>query len=88
MNKTRLSHPDPFATLVQLTAGALSRPALNAATPRVPATEQAHSLFDRLDTWLWRARQRDLERSLAGATDAVDLEQRLAKRIGVFGRYV
>jgi hypothetical protein len=79
--------PDPFATLVNLTAGALSgphRPAEDAARPD-PAPR---SLFDRLDAWLWTARQRDLERALAGATDAADIDRRLRDHVGVLGRYI
>lgn len=40
-----------------------------------------------LDRLTWRARQRDLERWLAGAADAADLEQRLrAAERGLFRR--
>jgi hypothetical protein len=84
--------PDPFATLVGLTANALSRRA--PGTEGAPASltkrdsDAGRSLFDRLDAWLWRARQRDLERALEGASDVAEVERRLAHRIGLFGRYV
>jgi hypothetical protein len=79
--------PDPFATLVQLTAGALSAPVAMADDAVRPAARR-RSLFDRLDAWLWTARQRDLEHALAGATDVADLESRLRDQVGMFGRYV
>lgn len=36
--------------------------------------------FERLDQWLWRERQRELESRLADAVDLPDLEQRLRER--------
>ena len=88
MKPNRLTYADPFTTLVQLTASALSgtRQVADQA-PEVTASDAGQSLFDRLDGWLWRARQRELDRSLADATDVADLEHRLADRVGLFGRY-
>lgn len=74
---------DPFATLVSLTAAALS---LTPIAPREPspasrkAPKPAGSLLERLDRWLWRSRQRELERALASSTDIVDVEARLRAR--------
>ena len=74
---------DPFATLVSLTAAALS---LAPIAPREPdaeprkAVNPAGSMLQRLDRWLWRLRQRELERALASATDVVDVEARLRAR--------
>lgn len=84
----RPSH-DPFSTLVSLTAAALSatpRPRLE--VPSKPRQPQGVSLFARLDRWLWNERQRDLERALTLATDAVDVEHRLrAHELGLLRRY-
>ena len=77
---------DPFATLISLFAAGLSAPsATRAPYPDVPAvsakpTANGGSLLDRLDRWLWKARQRDLERALTFATDVVDVERRLRER--------
>ena len=86
--------PDPFATLIRLTASALSRdrgepaaPGATAAPAALAATPRPRSLLDRLDAWLWRARQRDLERALQHAPDLATAERLLAERIGPFGRY-
>lgn len=74
---------DPFATLASLTAAAFS---LIPNAPRPPTAKPgptlstAGSLFQRLDRWLWRSRQRELERALASATDVVDVEARLRSR--------
>jgi hypothetical protein len=74
---------DPFATLVSLTAAALSRP----GTPRTNAPAapdksvvRGGSLWDRLDRWLWRERQRELERALTSAVDIAEIEARLRDR--------
>jgi len=74
---------DPFGTLISLTAAALSAPrAAHSDVPAVPAKPAARggSLLDRLDRWLWKARQRDLERALTFATDVADVERRLRAR--------
>lgn len=86
--------PDPFATLVQITAGGLAGSRLPTSTPseaafRTPepmVRPPARSLLDRIDDWLWRQRQRDLERSLANAADIVEVERRLRER-SLFHRY-
>jgi hypothetical protein len=92
MKNRSSTFPDPFATLVGLTANALSgRTPGNAAEPAhavESGSDSGRSLLDRLDAWLWRARQRDLERALAGAGDVAEIERRLSDRIGLFGRYV
>jgi hypothetical protein len=81
--------PDPFATLTRLTASALSGNGRERVQPEpaIPSTPRPRSLFDRLDAWLWRARQRDLERALQHAPDVAAAERLLAERIGPFGRY-
>ena len=59
---------DPFSTLVALTASALARNRGPQGRPERPARSLAgKSLLDRLEGWLWRARQRDLEQALATA---------------------
>ncbi len=60
-----------------------------AALPRTDAAASAApGWLERLDRWLWRQQQRDLEASLAGATDLCDLERRLrAIERGVGARY-
>jgi len=77
---TRRTPIDPFATMVSLTAAALTgstarqtqEPARNARSPR--------SIFERIEHWLWSARQRELERALTTATDVADVESRLRAR--------
>jgi len=88
MNSSRLPFSDPFATLVELTAGALNpRPRAN-AEPRVPTRPPARSLLDRLDAWLWQQRQREVERALADSTDVYEVERRLRGETSLFHRYV
>ena len=77
---------DPLETLFSLFAAGLSAQPLPRAPRRDVATESENpptrggSLLDRLDRWLWKARQRDLERALTFATDGVDVERRLRER--------
>jgi hypothetical protein len=74
---------DPFATLISLTAAALSAPASPRADPApavAPPAARGGSLLDRLDRWLWKARQRDLERALTTAVDVTEVEARLRDR--------
>ena len=77
---------DPFATLISLFAAGLSVPPASRTPGRdFPAvsgkpTAYGGSLLDRLDRWLWKARQRDLERALTFATDVSDVERRLRER--------
>jgi hypothetical protein len=74
--KHSLTHlpPGPVEALVER----LSR-------PREPARHEERSsalrpsMAERLETALWRWRQRELERALEGATDAADLEARLRR---------
>lgn len=84
---------DPFAPLAALTAAALTgplappRPAQDGGTPSRTPRERV-SLFDRLDNWLWRARQVEFERTLASSGDVVELEARIrARQVGVLHRY-
>ena len=42
-----------------------------------PSSTAKRSLLERLDDWLWRLKQRDRERYLAGAKDVFELEQRM-----------
>ena len=81
--RTLHPHRDPFATLISLTAAALIEP----VTPRAGAARtsdqpaaKAVSLWDRLDHWLWKLRQQDLERALTSAVDVADIEARLRDR--------
>lgn len=74
---TRARLTDPFATLINLTAAALTAPSLTAADAGTPARP---SLLDRLDRWLWTGRQKDLERALTTASDAAEVESRLRAR--------
>jgi hypothetical protein len=41
------------------------------------APPRRRGLFERLDHWLWRRRQRDVDAHLARATDVHDLEARM-----------
>ena len=80
--------PDPFATLIRLTAGALSGRREAVASEEAYTAPRPRSLFDRLDAWLWRARQRDLDRALAHAPSLAAAERLLSERVGPFGRYL
>jgi len=54
-----------------------------ASASAIPATAPARAsapslgLFERIDAWLWRRQQRDVEAYLARATDRCDLEARV-----------
>ena len=85
MNINKL-YPDPFATLVQLTAGALRTLPARAYQPRA-AEPPPRSLLDRLDAWIWHQRQRDIERALADCADIYEVERRLRGETQVFHRY-
>jgi hypothetical protein len=76
---TRQSPIDPVATVVSLTAAALTgnpKP----APGQDPNVRSPLSLFGRLEQWLWKSRQRELERALTTATDVADVEARLRAR--------
>ena len=51
----------------------------DAAPSELPATppERPRRWLDRLEHWLWKQEQRDIEAYLAKATDIYDLEERL-----------
>lgn len=72
-------YTEPFFRLVSAAVGApaAQRPD-NGARAQTPAPRA--SLLDRLDRWLWTARQRDLEQALTSATDVADVEARLRAR--------
>ncbi len=76
---TRRSPIDPFATIVSLTAAALTGNVKSAPGDRTNVRSPL-SLFGRIEQWLWRARQRELERALTTATDVADVEARLRAR--------
>jgi hypothetical protein len=77
---TRQSPTDPFATMVSLTAAALTGGTAEPARPREQNVRSSGSLFARLERWLWNARQRERERALTTATDVADVEARLRAR--------
>lgn len=84
---TRRPPMDPFATLVSLTAAALTGNPRPAPT-RETNTRSTDSLLRRVERWLWNARQRELERALTNATDIADVEARLrARERQMFHRY-
>ena len=76
--KHSLTYPHPGALASLRAVEQLSR-------PREPAPNGERSsalkpsILERLERALWRARQRDRERALEGATDAADLEARLRR---------
>ena len=77
---TRRSPTDPFSTMVSLTAAALTLGSQRVGA--CPKDEERNvrsfgSIFARLERWLWNARQRELERALASATDVTEVEARL-----------
>ncbi|CAG1001888.1 hypothetical protein BURK1_02925 [Burkholderiales bacterium] len=69
----------PLASMFDLLAHHLSwRPTgVGATPPRAPRT--GRSLVERLENAMWRARQRDVERALAGSVDRADLEARMRR---------
>lgn len=87
--KHSLTTTGSYAAIVELRAAALAAQG-PVRTPSIePATAAgSRSLLDRLEHALWRARQRALDRYLAGAVDAADLEDR-QRRIdrSMLGRY-
>lgn len=80
---------NPFATLLATHPAAFTPPPSartldRAATPRSPWGW----LLARIERWAWNARQKELERALASATDLGDVEKRLrAYERGVLHRY-
>ena len=44
---------------------------------RRPVAPRSQDVFDRLDRWMWRQHNRQIESYLAGSTDVFDLERRL-----------
>ena len=87
MNNLTPLYTDPFFRLVSAAVGAsTAQPPAGSGHARVPAPRL--SLLDRLDRWLWTARQRDLEQALTSATDVADVEARLrARERGLLQRY-
>lgn len=59
------------------------------ATPSGAAPEQPASLLDRLECWLWRTQQRELDLRLSGCVDIADVERvlRHVERLHPFHRY-
>ena len=90
-------HPpsrNPFATLAALTASAITGPLLPSWHDQVSGAGSTArpgrrvSLSDRLDHWLGRARQGELERSLASSGDVAERKDRIRDRqVGVLHRY-
>src|SRR5688572_13221033 len=82
MNHSRLPVPrEPFELLAWMTTAALTGPASAGTEAPAPRARKARaSWLDRFERWLWIARQRELERVLANASDIVDLEARLRDR--------
>ena len=64
--------------VIDVIAAALARPA-------EPASREGRSsalkptLLERLERALWRSRQREIERTLEGATDVADVEAKLRR---------
>lgn len=56
---------------------ALDRGYLAAAAPAAEDRPPRRSWLDRLDQWLWKCEQRDVEAHLAKAKDVYDLEARI-----------
>ncbi len=81
MSNRRIA-PDPWGLLVTLMAQALSpdlQPGRDSRQPDAPRYPPAPrpGLLDRLDTWLWRQRQRSVEATLAQSKDVFELEARM-----------
>lgn len=88
MNPTHFRSSDPFEILLRLAEKAWPRSGWPAAVWETePAGHVRPSLIARLEAWLWRRRQRDLERSLADAGDVAELERRLRREADVLLRY-
>ena len=75
--KHSLTTTGSYAAIVDLRAAMRAARDPARTTSIRPATAAgSRSLLDRLENALWRARQRDLDRYLAQAVDAPDLEDR------------
>ena len=75
--KHSLTTTGSYAAIVDLRAAMrAARDPARTTSIRPAAAAASRSLLDRLENALWRARQRDLDRYLALAVDAVDLEDR------------
>ena len=87
--KHSLTTTGSCAAIVDLRAAMrAARDPARTASIRPPAAAGPRSLLDRLERALWNARQRELDRYLAQAVDAPDLEDR-QRRIdrSMLGRY-
>ena len=87
--KHSLTTTGTYAAIVDLRAAALAaRDPARTTSIRRAAAAGSRSLLDRLERALWHARQRELDRYLAQAVDAADLEDR-QRRIdrSMLGRY-
>ena len=79
---------DPFAALITLYSAAYSPPPPPEARRWLDGKTPWAWLRDVVDRWARNARQRDLERVLASATDLSDVERRLrALERGTLHRY-
>jgi hypothetical protein len=89
--KSTYLHPwQCLAALVGTTGATAGPDHPRASRPTGRRYERAagRSLLDRLDQWVWSSHQRDLEHSLASASDLADLERRLkASERTAFYRY-
>ncbi len=87
--KHSLTTTGSYAAIVDLRAAMrAARDPARTTSIRRAAAAGSRSLLDRLERALWHARQRELDRYLAQAVDAVDLEDR-QRRIdrSMLGRY-
>ena len=96
MHATRTPHDELGVFTLMATALAIKplaidpieRGDLTPATADAQARPARRSLFDRLDHWLWRHEQREVEAHLAKSKDVYDLEARIRDlERGVICRY-
>ena len=76
--KHSLTTTGSYAAIVDLRA-AMRAARDPARTVSIRPAAAARSLLDRLERALWNSRQRELDRYLAQAVDAADLEDRLRR---------
>ena len=77
MKHSLTSPPRGHGSIFDLLAESLGGPASDETGERSSALKP--TLLERLERALWRARQREIERRLEGAVDAVDLEEKMRR---------
>ena len=77
--KHSLTSPGPIPALFDLLAAGLAGNAAGRSPSSAPGASPRRSWLERIDHALWRSRQKETERYLAGSADLADLEARLRR---------